>query len=81
MFLNYILINHKIISEYRYSVLLLNDANIKLEDVCQYVLNTALSSTKVEIHEALANVLGQVACVSSGKGKIIRYFINIQYNM
>ncbi|XP_011699804.1 PREDICTED: serine/threonine-protein kinase ATR isoform X2 [Wasmannia auropunctata] len=54
-----------------HSVLLLNDTNIKLEDVCQYVLNTALSSTKVEIHEALANVLGQVACVSSGKGKII----------
>ncbi|TGZ48346.1 Serine/threonine-protein kinase ATR [Temnothorax longispinosus] len=54
-----------------HSVLLLNDANIKLEDVCQYILNTALSSTKVEIHEALANVLGQVACVSSGKGRII----------
>ncbi|XP_011875240.1 PREDICTED: serine/threonine-protein kinase ATR [Vollenhovia emeryi] len=54
-----------------HSVLLLNDTNIKLEDVCQYVLNTALSSTKVEIHEALANVLGQVACVSSGKGKIV----------
>ncbi|XP_025986385.1 serine/threonine-protein kinase ATR [Solenopsis invicta] len=54
-----------------HSVLLLNDASIKLEDICQYVLNTALSSTKVEIHEALADVLGQVACVSSGKGKII----------
>ncbi|KAG5348071.1 ATR kinase, partial [Acromyrmex charruanus] len=54
-----------------HSVLLLNNANIKLEDVCQYVLNTALCSTKIEIHEALANVLGQVACVSSGKGRII----------
>ncbi|XP_028046695.1 serine/threonine-protein kinase ATR isoform X2 [Monomorium pharaonis] len=54
-----------------HSVLLLNDATIKLEDICQYVLNTALSSTKVEIHEILANVLGQVACISSGKGKII----------
>ncbi|KAL0107168.1 hypothetical protein PUN28_015590 [Cardiocondyla obscurior] len=54
-----------------YSVLLFMDKNIKLEDICQYVLNTALSSTKVEIHEALANVLGQIACVSSGKGKII----------
>ncbi|XP_032688955.1 serine/threonine-protein kinase ATR isoform X2 [Odontomachus brunneus] len=53
------------------SVLLLNDKTIILEDVCQYVLNTALSSTKVEVHEALASVLGQVACVSSGKGKII----------
>jgi len=65
--------------KYRHSVLLLNDANIKLEDVCQYVLNIALSSTKAEIHEALANVLGQIACVSSGKGKIIllRYFVNM----
>ncbi|XP_014472413.1 PREDICTED: serine/threonine-protein kinase ATR-like isoform X2 [Dinoponera quadriceps] len=54
------------------SVLLLNDKDIMLEDVCQYVLNTALSSTKVEIHNALASVLGQIACVSSGKGKIIR---------
>ncbi|KMQ96860.1 serine threonine-protein kinase atr-like protein [Lasius niger] len=53
------------------SVLLLNDADIKLEDLCQYVLNTALSSTKVEIQEAFANVLGQVACISSGKGRII----------
>ncbi|XP_018056134.1 PREDICTED: serine/threonine-protein kinase ATR [Atta colombica] len=54
-----------------YSVLLLNNANIKLEDVCQYVLNTALCSTKIEIHEALANVLGQVACVSGRKGRIV----------
>ncbi|KYN10085.1 Serine/threonine-protein kinase atr [Trachymyrmex cornetzi] len=54
-----------------HSVLLLNNANIKLEDVCQYVLNTALCSTKIEIHEALANVLGQVACVLSGKGRIV----------
>ncbi|XP_012230547.1 serine/threonine-protein kinase ATR [Linepithema humile] len=58
------------------SVLLLNDANIQLEDVCQYVLNTALSSTKVEIHEALANVLSPMVCVSSRKGRIISESLN-----
>lgn len=64
-----------IISEPRNSILLLNDADIKLEDICQYVLNIALSSTKIEIHEALVNVLGQMACISSGKGKIIRFSV------
>ncbi|XP_011329801.1 serine/threonine-protein kinase ATR isoform X3 [Ooceraea biroi] len=52
------------------SMLLLNDAHIKLKDINQYILNVGLSSTKVEIHEALARVLGQIACVSSGKAKI-----------
>ncbi|XP_025264576.1 serine/threonine-protein kinase ATR [Camponotus floridanus] len=58
------------------SVLLLNDADIKLEDICQHVLNTALSSTKIEIQEAFANVLGQIVCVSSGKGRIISESLN-----
>lgn len=61
---------------HRNSVLLLNDENIMLEDICQYVLNTALSSTKVEVHDALASVLSQVACIASEKGKIIRYFLS-----
>ncbi|KAL6262489.1 hypothetical protein P5V15_007574 [Pogonomyrmex californicus] len=64
-----------------HSVLLLKDANIKLEDICQYVLNTALSSTKVEIHEALANILGQITCVSSGKGKIINGSLNKKWSI
>lgn len=62
-----------IILGFRNSILLLNNADIKLEDVCQYVLNIALSSTKIEIHEAVANILGQMACISSGKGRIIRF--------
>lgn len=71
------LLTTKIILQFRNSVLLLNDADIKLEDICKHVLNTALSSTKIEIQEAFANVLGLVVCVSSGKGRIIRYFIDI----
>ncbi|XP_025157159.1 serine/threonine-protein kinase ATR [Harpegnathos saltator] len=54
------------------SVLLLNKEDITLQDVCQYVLDTALSLTKVEVHDVLASVLGQIACVSSKKGKTIR---------
>ncbi|XP_020296818.1 serine/threonine-protein kinase ATR [Pseudomyrmex gracilis] len=53
------------------SVLLLNDVGIKMEDVNHYVLSTALSSTKLEVHEALANVLSQMACVLAGTGRII----------
>lgn len=44
-----------------------------MEDVNHYVLSTALSSTKLEVHEALANVLSQMACVLAGTGRIIRY--------
>lgn len=52
--------------------MLLLDDSIKFDDIVEKILIPAYNTQKIPIHEALSSILGQLACIVSRDGSIIR---------
>ncbi|OXU29026.1 hypothetical protein TSAR_005154 [Trichomalopsis sarcophagae] len=79
-------ITYKNVACFRNSPVLLLDKSIKFNDIVEKILVPAYNTQKPLLHEALATVMGQLACLISENGTIIRdpndfekWMVNCEY--
>lgn len=55
------------------NITLMKKSKIQLEDISEFILKPALFSNNEGIQEALAKILGPIACFLSGGYDVVRY--------
>lgn len=54
--------------------MLLSDEEITLDIIIKEIIVPAYNCQKSHIEETIANVIGQLACIVSKSGSLVRYF-------